>query len=62
MQSLSRAVPLDSADHLVWIKKRRAANVPRVLLESYGDLVDAVQSRSEQHRIYETFRFPGPRP
>ncbi|MFM9431980.1 hypothetical protein ACFDR8_002896 [Arthrobacter sp. MP_2.3] len=58
VQSLSRAVPMDSADHLIWIKKRRAANVPRVLLESYGALVEAVQSRSEQHRTYETFRVP----
>ncbi|MCT9626745.1 hypothetical protein HWD94_16670 [Pseudarthrobacter equi] len=58
VQSLSRAVPMDSADHLIWIKKRCATNVPRVLLESYGDLVEAVQSCSEQHRTYETFRVP----
>lgn len=58
VQSLSRAVPMDSADHLLWIKDRRAASVPRVLLESYGNLVEAVQSRSEQHRTYETFRIP----
>jgi hypothetical protein len=58
VQSLSRAVPMDSADHLLWVKKRVAQNVPTILLQSYGDLCEAVRSRSEQHRTYETFRIP----
>lgn len=58
VQSLSRAVPMDSTDHLLWIRDRQASDVPRILLESYGDLVQTLQSRSEQHRTYETFRIP----
>lgn len=58
VQSLARAVPMDSADHLLWVKKRVAKNVPAILLESYGALCETVRSRSEQHRTYETFRIP----
>ena len=58
VQSLARAVPMDSADHLLWVKKRVAKNVPQILLESYGALCETVRSRSEQHRTYETFRIP----
>ena len=58
VQSLARAVPMDSADHLLWVKKRVARIVPRILLESYGALCETVRSRSEQHRTYETFRIP----
>ncbi|WP_217376139.1 hypothetical protein [Paenarthrobacter ureafaciens] len=59
IQTLARAVPMDSADHLLWVKRRIAQNVPRILLESYGDLCETTRSRSEQHRTYETFRIPG---
>ncbi|KQR64148.1 hypothetical protein ASF98_11670 [Arthrobacter sp. Leaf337] len=58
VQSLARAVPMDSADHLLWVKKRVAKSVPQILLESYGALCETVRSRSEQHRTYETFRIP----
>ncbi len=58
VQSLARAVPVDSADHLLWIHRRIPAGVPKVLLTSYGELCDLVQSRAEQHRSYETFRIP----
>ncbi|ABM10512.1 hypothetical protein [Paenarthrobacter aurescens] len=58
VQSLARAVPMDSADHLLWVKRRVAKDVPGILLESYGALCETVRSRSEQHRTYETFRIP----
>jgi hypothetical protein len=58
VQSLARAVPMDSADHHLWVKRRVAKDVPGILLESYGALCEAVRSRSEQHRTYETFRIP----
>lgn len=58
VQSLSRAVPMDSTDHLIWIRDRQAPGVKKILLASYGDLVQTLQSRSEQHRTYETFRIP----
>jgi hypothetical protein len=58
VQTLSRSVPMDTADHLLWIRGRIAANVPAVLLRSYGDLCETVQSRAEQNRTYETFRIP----
>lgn len=59
VQSLARSVPMDSADHLLWVKKRiPATGVPAILLESYGALCETVKSRSEQHRTYETFRIP----
>ncbi|MCP1415518.1 hypothetical protein [Paenarthrobacter sp. A20] len=59
IQTLARAVPMDSADHLLWVKRRVPQNVPRILLESYGELCETTRSRSEQHRTYETFRIPG---
>ena len=52
IQTLARAVPMDSADHLLWVNRR-------IALESYGDLCETTRSRSEQHRTYETFRIPG---
>ena len=58
VQTLSRAVPMDSTDHLRWIKDKQAQGINRLLITSYGDLVQTLQSRSEQHRTYETFRIP----
>lgn len=58
VQSLSRSVPVDSADHLLWIRRQISAGAPRILLESYGELCEVVRSRAEQHRTYETFRIP----
>ena len=59
VQTLARAVPMDTADHLLWIKDRLSPGVPAILLESYGELCETTRSRSEQHRTYETFRIPG---
>jgi hypothetical protein len=49
---------VDATDHLLWLRRHLAAQVPDVLLESYGELCDLVRSRAEQHRTYETFRIP----
>ncbi|WP_415854290.1 hypothetical protein [Sinomonas sp. G460-2] len=58
VQSISRSVPVDATDHLLWLRRQIADQVPEVLLESYGELCDVVRSRAEQHRTYETFRIP----
>jgi len=58
VQSLSRSVPIDPADHVMWIAENQSHTVPEVLVSSYGQLCDLVQSRAEQHRNYETFRIP----
>lgn len=58
VQSISRSVPVDATDHLLWLRRQITTQVPEVLLESYGELCDVVRSRAEQHRTYETFRIP----
>ena len=58
LQELSRAVPMDSADHEGWVASRMPANVPALLRASYDQLIDRTRSSSEQHRSYYVAYIP----
>lgn len=62
VQQVARAVPMDSSDHLAWVKKQIVPEAHELLVASYGELIDLTQSQSEQHRAYVAVSIPaGPK-
>lgn len=58
IQPLTRALPMDATDHLAWMASRIAPGVPDLLVDSYAQLTEMVQTASEQHRSYYGLLIP----
>lgn len=58
VQSVTRIVPLDSAAHERWADDHADPDAPRVLIESYAELVRMTAGVSEMVRHYLVLRLP----
>ena len=58
VQSITRIVPLDSAAHERWAADHVDPHAPRVLIESYAELVRMTAGVSEMIRHYLVIRLP----
>lgn len=58
VQTVTRIVPYDTADHSKWVMDRLPAEVDSRLAQSYVELLDQVSGQTEQHRSWVVFRMP----
>ncbi|MEV0287903.1 SCO6880 family protein [Kribbella sp. NPDC050820] len=58
IQQIARVQPVSLSAHEAWLAERVPANTPQILIDSYRDLLNEMNFRSESHRTALVLRIP----
>jgi len=58
LQQIARVQPVSLSAHEAWLARRVPENTPQILIDSYRDLLNEMNFRSESHRTALVLRIP----